>query len=182
MNKDTPMRSKLPVLLALCLPLALTSAACAKESNAAPKAAPAAAPKAVAPVLAAYEHMRTLLADDKIADAVTHAKVLEAAAQKAASEEKASLKPTLEALAKAAAEVAKQQAEAPNDVRRAYGEVSRYLVAVFVDDAALQQGRFLFECPMAQGYPKWVQLEEKMMNPYMGKRMLQCGAKTDWKV
>jgi Cu(I)/Ag(I) efflux system membrane fusion protein len=60
--------------------------------------------------------------------------------------------------------------------RLAFGELSRGLVAVIAADPALQAGRFLFECPMAAGYQRWIQTSATMMNPYMGKRMLECGS------
>ncbi len=67
--------------------------------------------------------------------------------------------------------------------RAAFGELSRAVVAVVAADPSLQPGRFLFQCPMAKGYQRWVQLEEKMANPYMGKRMLECGEVVSvWKV
>lgn len=59
--------------------------------------------------------------------------------------------------------------------RIAFGDLSRGVVAAATADSTLQPGRFLFECPMAQGYQRWVQLEAKMANPYMGLRMLECG-------
>jgi Cu(I)/Ag(I) efflux system membrane fusion protein len=68
-------------------------------------------------------------------------------------------------------------------VRLAFGVLSRGVVAVVAADPALQQGRFLFECPMAAGYQRWVQTAPSMMNPYMGRRMLECGSPVAaWKV
>jgi len=61
--------------------------------------------------------------------------------------------------------------------RIAFGDLSRGVVAATAADVTLQPGRFLFECPMARGYQRWVQLEEKMANPYMGLRMLACGTR-----
>lgn len=180
------MITKLTLALALTAPVVLTSLACAKEGGAEKPAAevtpPPAAPKEVAPVLDTYEQMRAQLAGDQIAEAVASAKTLESAAKTGAKEGQESWRPHLEPLAEAAADLAKANAEEPDAVRKAYGEVSRHVVALLAADPALQQGRFLFECPMAQGYQKWVQLEKRMQNPYMGKRMLECGAESDWKV
>ena len=61
-----------------------------------------------------------------------------------------------------------------------FGEVSRAFVALLRAAPALQAGRHLFHCPMAQGFPKWVQTTEKMANPYMGKAMLECGSERPW--
>ena len=44
-----------------------------------------------------------------------------------------------------------------------------------------KKGRYVFYCPMVKGYQKWVQVDKKISNPYMGTRMLECGAKSDWK-
>ena len=39
----------------------------------------------------------------------------------------------------------------------------------------------MFACPMVQIYQKWVQREEKMATPYMGKKMLECGSANEWR-
>ncbi len=52
-----------------------------------------------------------------------------------------------------------------------------------VGDPSLRSGRFLFLCPMASGYKKWVQTTPTLNNPYWGKRMLTCGSQlTDWAI
>ncbi len=66
--------------------------------------------------------------------------------------------------------------------RLAFGELSEAWMAYLVAHPAVQKGLFAFQCPMAKGYKKWVQKEKTMANPYMGKRMLQCGTATPWKV
>jgi hypothetical protein len=67
-----------------------------------------------------------------------------------------------------------------NEVRKAFGDVSSAIVALVATDASLQAGRHIFECPMAQGYKKWVQTSEPVANPYMGSAMLECGSKSSW--
>ena len=102
------------------------------------------------------------------------------------------LKPAVEALTAAkhpqaqalATGIAALTASLPKDgaaievkaVRVAYGELARAVVAVIAADPALQAGRFLYECPMARGYKRWVELKPRMENPYMGSRMLECGS------
>ena len=64
--------------------------------------------------------------------------------------------------------------------RIAFGRLSQALVAMAAQAPALQKGRFIFECPMAEGFNKWFQTTEQMANPYMGARMLKCGSRSDW--
>ena len=61
-------------------------------------------------------------------------------------------------------------------VRVAFGELSRGIVGAIAADPTLQVGRFLYQCPMAKGYQRWVELKPRMENPYMGSRMLECGS------
>ena len=58
--------------------------------------------------------------------------------------------------------------------------MSRALIAVLSAEPSLQQGRHVYECPMAKGYKKWVQVSEGVSNPYMGTDMLQCGTEADF--
>jgi len=46
--------------------------------------------------------------------------------------------------------------------------VSRHVVDLLNADAKIRRGRYVFECPMAVGYPKWVQIMPDMENPYLG--------------
>lgn len=82
------------------------------------------------------------------------------------------------------AEAAERLATAsePAQARKAFGELSRVLVALAMADQRLREGWFIFECPMEQGFNKWVQREGAMENPYMGQQMLACGRASDWKV
>ncbi len=157
-------------------------AADTKKATDAKADAPAAALDAtvVAEVLGGYEGIRAKLAADDGAIA-EDAKALAAAASTAASNA-GDLGPKLEAIGVASTGLAETPADDIDAVRKQYGEVSKALVDLLTTDPALQQGKFLFECPMAKGYQKWVQNEEKMANPYMGTKMLECGSKSDWSV
>lgn len=41
-------------------------------------------------------------------------------------------------------------------VRQAFGGLSQPLVALLGEKASLGNGRHVFECPMAEGYGRWV--------------------------
>jgi Cu(I)/Ag(I) efflux system membrane fusion protein len=67
--------------------------------------------------------------------------------------------------------------------RTAFGEVSRFLMAVAAADPELVEGLAAFSCPMVEdGFNKWFQDEDEMANPYMGEEMLTCGEAADWTV
>jgi Cu(I)/Ag(I) efflux system membrane fusion protein len=66
--------------------------------------------------------------------------------------------------------------------RAAFGEVSRFLLALAAADDELSAGWHVFECPMTETFPKWMQRSERLVNPYMGKAMSSCGNPSDWTV
>lgn len=152
-----------------------------KPASKGAEASAAKVPAALAATVAAYEQSRALLGKDKLEAAVKHARVLEKAA-KAAQGKVAKGKAQLGELAGAAAAMAKAPASDGDAVRRAFGEVSRHMVSLAAADPALADALHVFECAMAQGYKKWVQKKPEIENPYMGKRMPKCGAKSEWKI
>lgn len=159
----------------LCASLLL--AACGGE-----EAAPASAPSwtvSVAPVLAGYESLREALAADRLSIAA-EANALASAADGAATQVPADASPQLTALADAARALAAVDASDGDAVRTAFGEVSRHLAALLNRHAALRTGLHIFECPMAQGFQRWIQPSAEMANPYMGTRMLQCGREVEF--
>jgi hypothetical protein len=118
----------------------------------------------VAAVLAAYERARAQLAADKTAGLAAAARDMATAARKG----------KLDAIAKAAPalEKAKDLAAA----RKAFGALSRPVVALVESDASLKKRLRVFECPMADaGANQWVQPGAEPANPYMGAKMLTCG-------
>ncbi|HEU4405013.1 MAG TPA: SCO family protein [Polyangiaceae bacterium] len=156
---------------------------------AAPAAGGAAAPagplpeRALAPArkaLEAYEAMRARFAADDLAGARSHAAVLADEAMNAAADGGPARK-ALVALADAARAVG---AAADIDAARlSFGGLSKSVITLLVADPKLREGRFLFVCPMAPGYQKWVQTAPALTNPYWGKRMLTCGnALNDWAI
>lgn len=122
--------------------------------------------------LEAYERIRALLADDKFDGVADTARTLEQAA-------KSEQGPHYAAIATSATKLA---ASADIDgARDAFGEVSKHVVALLASDPTLARDQHVFECPMVKGYNKWVQPTDDLQNPYMGKRMLACGRKSDSK-
>ncbi len=158
------------------------SFACEASPTSAPASAPTPAVKATVPagpvgqVLSTYEAMRQALAADTLAPLSTQLTTLQAAVavmqKDMASERTSALTAATTALSTALSAPEPKLA----DVRVAYGELSRAVVAIIATDASLMQGRYLFECPMAKGYKRWVQVKPEMENPYMGQRMLECGS------
>jgi hypothetical protein len=132
------------------------------------------------PVLDAYEQVRAQLARDAIAEGIAGGKAIGTAASEAQASATEALKPKLEAVTKAATAFAAMPADDANAARKAFGEVSRATVALVNAEPTLKEGRHVFECPMAQGYEKWVQVSDEIENPYMGTEMLACGGKTTW--
>jgi protein SCO1/2 len=60
--------------------------------------------------------------------------------------------------------------------RLGFGELSRDLIGLLVDNPTLRDGWRLFRCAMAPGYPQWLQADAKLTNPYFGTRMPGCGS------
>ncbi len=131
-------------------------------------------------VVGAYERIRVALADDAIASALEGAAALELTATEAAQTAEPTLGTMLREIAKAAAGLKASSASDADAVRRAFGEVSRGVVALVGAVTSLRAGHYMFECPMAQDYKRWVQASDHIANPYMGKSMLECGASRAW--
>lgn len=126
-----------------------------------------------------YEGARAALAADRIADVSAPATELTTVAT-AAALKLTGLREPLTDLAEASSKLEKMPKQDAEAVREAFGEVSRAYVSLLAKEPALQSGLHVFECPMAQGYKQWVQPGEKMENPYMGTRMLECGVPGKW--
>lgn len=136
--------------------------------------------KNVQAVLSAYETLRGQLARDEIPPALKTAATLERAAKASVPKAPKKLRAPLEQLASSAQRLTQISKDDPAAVRRAFGNVSQALVALLNAEPALREGRHIFECPMAQGYKKWVQTSEQISNPYMGMRMPGCGSQSKW--
>ncbi len=168
-------------VLALIATLGSTGG-CSSEPVASPAVAPILSSAATAAdierVLSAYEEARVALARDDMASAVASATAIEKASSEAAASSPEG--PRLQRIASAAQKMKSAPTSAPDEVRRAFGGVSEGVVELVAADTALRAKLHVFECPMAQGYKKWVQMDEKVANPYMGTEMIECGSKAAW--
>lgn len=134
--------------------------------------------------LDAYAGAHELLAADRLAGLAARgqriAQALEATQQAMNAEAGSDLALCLSEGAEAARALtaAKDLATA----RSAFGEVSRFLIALAGADAELRAGWHVFSCPMTETFPKWMQRSPQLANPYMGKAMGTCGEPSDWTV
>ena len=177
-------------LLAVLGVIALTMA-CARESRAEAAKAPPSEPTTIkAPTVAAkkkapaptvkrlfaeYESIRALLADDTGKGIAARAKRLETMALGVKKTATKSAKPHLAKVASAADKLAAVDETDLAALRLAFGELSRPLVALLGSDKKLAANYHTFECPMAEGYKRWIQPNTDLANPYMGQKMLACG-------
>lgn len=130
--------------------------------------------------LGAYDDIRSKLAGDQIAAISGDAQRLEQAATAASKSAPPSLRPTLESLSAAARDLQQADQDDPGAVRKAFGKVSQATITLVRGDSTLSEGRRVYECSMTEGYGKWIQTTDKIENPYMGSRMLNCGAEVAW--
>lgn len=146
------------------------------QSASSPSAPPSALTEKRA-ALASYERIRLSLAKDAIEKASADAAALERDARAVAEADlaRSEVWASLAEAAKALHAMSKEDAEG---VRKSFGEVSKHLVSALSEDAEAAKGLHVFECPMAQGYEKWVQPAEQISNPYMGKSMPECGSES----
>jgi len=126
----------------------------------------------------AYEEVRALLAADTVDGIAARAQRIAEALRSAHAnlQGAAQTAQVLQAGAAAADELA--AADDLAAARLAFGRVSRSLVALGGADDRLAARLKVFECPMEKGYNKWIQTTDRLMNPYMGPKMLACGAET----
>jgi Cu(I)/Ag(I) efflux system membrane fusion protein len=66
------------------------------------------------------------------------------------------------------------------DARKQFAQLSRALLSLVGADTRLTAGWHLFECPMFEGHPRWMQRRDAPENPYMGSKMPSCGTATGW--
>jgi hypothetical protein len=137
------------------------------------------AQQALNDVFASYEKLRALLAADKTEGVSKEAETLKLASQEA-MKKAPSLKVPLDALVSTTEQLKVSEGKI-EESRKEFGEVSKNIVALAVVEPSLQSGRFIFECPMAAGYQKWVQTNAEISNPHMGAKMLGCGTTSTWK-
>lgn len=141
---------------------------------------PVARVKSVQEALSAYEALRDALAKDEKKPLQDAANSLERAATAASEELTGHTKEQLDEMAQAANDLAAKADGDIEEIRKAFGELSRRVVSLVAENPDLQKGLHVFECPMAKGYKKWVQKSDNLENPYMGQKMLECGVETKW--
>jgi cytochrome oxidase Cu insertion factor (SCO1/SenC/PrrC family) len=166
---------------------ALNAAVAAASANAATAASTAPVglvnDRAIAPTteaLKSYDAMREKLAADDFSGAQAQGKLVADAATRASADGGPAKQGLLDIATHARAVGAAADVAA---ARLAFGDLSRDMVALLVGNPNFRTGRFLFLCPMATGYQKWVQTTPTLNNPYWGKRMLTCGRElTAWAI
>ena len=125
--------------------------------------------------LSAYEAIRAALVADR-GDVAASARALAEAADGARSDAPRALRTHLAGIATEARRLAGVPASDLPALRRTFGEVSRHLEALLAAEPSLARGLHVFECPMAEGYGRWIQSSVGTSNPYMGTRMPACGS------
>jgi len=128
--------------------------------------------------VSAYESIRESLAEDR-SDVGGQALALADSAQTALASAPSPLHPPLRDLVTASRQLAGVAGSDLGAARRAFGDVSRALISVLSAEPSLHQDIHVYECPMAKGYKRWVQVAEGAANPYMGRDMLQCGTEIE---
>jgi len=129
--------------------------------------------------LRAYERVRAALVADR-GDVAAAAQEIASEARGARGAAPSALRPHLDEIASEATELAAAPATDLPRLRREFGDVSRHVVALLTAEASLARDLHVFECPMAEGYGRWVQPSAEISNPYMGTRMPACGTETSF--
>ncbi len=145
-----------------------------QESALKPSTLPAETSARIDEAVAAYDVARAALAEDR-GDVRAPATKLANAARLGSASAPENLRRPLEELSSAAERLAGLESADLSEARKAFGDVSQALIALLSAEPSLQGGRQVYECPMAKGYKKWVQVSKGVSNPYMGSEMLQCG-------
>lgn len=159
----------------------LGAVACNKAKEEAPKSSlPGAVRTSINQALSAYEEIRVALSQDRANVRGPSMKLAGAARVALSTGAPTTLRVPLEGLSAAAQKLATLVTQDLAEVRGAFGEVSESVVALLAAEPSLQKGRYVFECPMAKGYKKWVQVNDKVSNPYFGSEMPECGAEASF--
>ena len=134
---------------------------------------------ALAPILAENDKIHAALVADTLAGVAAAAGAVASAAQAARAFVKdEALVGYLSDIEKSAAKVG--SSDDIEVVRAAYGDLSKPMVALASAVPAVRGARKVFFCPMTKGYPKWLQAEPSLRNPYYGSKMLTCGEESEW--
>lgn len=144
-----------------------------------PAAKPASAGDAARAIMDKYEACRAKLAADDSAlsdcagEIAAAARAGEAALTDTAKKAAADIAAAADALAKTAGDDIEK-------LRLGFGEVSKPVETLLTSTPEVAAKYKMYECPMAKGFKRWAQpdmgADHAMANPYMGKKMLQCGS------
>jgi Cu(I)/Ag(I) efflux system membrane fusion protein len=169
------MNSKLTVLFTL---LSLGFAACGGETEAPASSLSSDAERALVEALEHYEGIRAALAVDHGEDAAGGAGGLAAALRGGETAAGDGLGRVFADGARAADALA--EAASLEAMRDAFSPLSKALVTLTAAVPRLEKGRYLFECPMVDGFNLWIQEKPDIENPYMGTSMPRCGSQVSW--
>lgn len=134
---------------------------------------------ALGKALVQYDVAASALVSDDLAGLKAPAGELERLLGEAQAAASAAISPQLKDAAAAAKGIG--AAADLEKARHGFGELSRALIQIVGRSSSLAKGRFVFRCPMAKGYKKWMQSSADLRNPYMGQAMPGCGSTSDWK-
>ena len=155
----------------------------AKGSEAPPEtlSLPPAAVDSLRGALDAYDRIRASLAGDRYEGVATDARTLAEAARAAmhAAHSTPAAIPLLSTIAEDADHLA--AAASLDDARHAFDGLSRDTIGLVARVPELQAGWRVFQCPMAEGQPRWIQKPETADNPYLGRKMATCGNTNEWR-
>lgn len=127
-------------------------------------------------ILESYEKIRALFASDSLIGLEEHCNDIIKTTKQAEFSAPDQLKPRYTVIAKQAKELKKASQADMDGARQDFGYLSKVIIELLREEPSLQENVFVFECPMAQDYKFWIQKDQKINNPYMGKEMLECGA------
>jgi Cu(I)/Ag(I) efflux system membrane fusion protein len=134
--------------------------------------------EALRPLLESYDQIHAALTADKLDGVADRGRALAEAARQARALIK---EQTLAALLVDIEAKGRRLGDGDIEVvRLTFGELSKSLLGVVSAVGPLREGRYVFECPMAKGYQKWIQREPNLRNPYFGAAMLTCGDEGRW--
>ncbi|MGD8316729.1 MAG: hypothetical protein PVH21_08005 [Myxococcales bacterium] len=178
----TRVRFAWPLIGATIAVCALLGACSKNEPQAPPETQPtlpAVTLEGIEKAISAYEQIGEALSQDH-ANIQAEALALAGAAKTASMTAPQELKEPLDNLSDASQRMATLAVGDLAETRSAFGNVSQAMVSVLSAAPSLQQGLHVYQCPMADGYQKWVQSGEPAQNPYMGTKMPKCGTVTDF--
>lgn len=132
-------------------------------------------------VLSAYEAIRSALAQDRLRDVSEPAARIAASLEEAGGSESELPSTRLRSVLAEGARTASAVSNAEDlaAARVGFGELSRLLLVLANVDPRLAAGWHVYSCPMTTTFPKWIQPDGELENPFMGRGMSSCGVESD---